>query len=74
MSRDNKKDIKPTSVQILRREDGPVVVFLFLRPKNAKEGIAKDDRRVEFDAQIGKLSVSQAFYLEDMTFQGKTEL
>jgi hypothetical protein len=73
LSRDNKKDMKPTSVQVLRREDGPVVLFLFQRPKSAKEAIGKDDRRVEFDAQIGKLSVSQAFYVEDMVFQGKPE-
>lgn len=74
LSRDGKKDMKPTGVQVLRREDGPVVLFLFLKPKSAKEQIGKDDRRVEFDTQIGRLSLSQAFYLEDMTFQGKTEL
>jgi hypothetical protein len=74
LSRDGKKDLKPSSVQVLRRENGPVVLFLFLKPKNAKEAIAKDDRRVEFDAQIQRYSISQAFYLDDMTFQGKTEL
>jgi hypothetical protein len=74
LSRDGKKDMKPTSVQILRRDDGPVVLFLFLKPKNAKEAISKDDRRVEFDGQIAKLAFTQSFYLEDMTFQGKTEL
>jgi hypothetical protein len=75
LSRDNKKDMKPTSVQILRREDGPVVVIQFLRPKKKdKEEINKDDRRVEFDTQINRLSVTQSFYLEDMTFQGKIEL
>lgn len=72
LSRDGKKDMKPTSVQVLRREDGPVVVFLFLKPK--KEEITKGDRRVEFDTQIKRLSVTQSFYLEDMTYQGKTEL
>lgn len=73
LSRDGKKDLKPSSVQILRREDGPVVLFLFLHPKG-NEVITKDDRRVEFDTQINKLSVTQSFYLEDMLFQGKTEL
>jgi len=70
LKREDKKDIKPTSVQVLRREDGPVIVFLFPRTKE----ITKDDRRIEFDAQINKLSVTESFYLEDMTFQGKTEL
>src|SRR5580658_3979527 len=44
LKREDKKDIKPTSVQVLRREDGPVIVFLFPRTKE----ITKDDRRVEF--------------------------
>jgi hypothetical protein len=70
LKRDGKKDIQPSSVQILRREDGPVIVFLFPRAKE----ITKDDRRIEFDAQINKLTLTQSFYLEDMAFQGKTEL
>jgi hypothetical protein len=70
LKRDGKKDILPSSVQVLRREDGPVVVFLFPRTKE----ITKDDRRVEFDAQINRLTLTQSFYLEDMTFQGKIEL
>jgi len=70
LKRDGKKDIKPSSVQVLRREDGPVVLFLFPR----KDEISGDDRRVEFDAEINHLSLTQSFYLEDMSFQGKTEL
>lgn len=70
LKREDKKDIKPSSVQVLRREDGPVVVFLFPRTKE----ITRDDRRVEFDAQINKLALTESFYLEDMKFQGKTEL
>ena len=70
LKRDGKKDIVPTSVQVLRREDGPVIVFLFPRAKE----ITKDDRRIEFDAQIEKLTLTESFYLEDMTYQGKVEL
>lgn len=70
LKRDGKKDIKPSSVQVLRREDGPVVLFLFPR----KDEITADDRRVEFDAEINHLSLTQSFYLEDMSFQGKTAL
>jgi hypothetical protein len=70
LKRDGKKDIVPSSVQVLRREDGPVIVFLFPRAKE----ITKDDRRIEFDAQIEKLAVTESFYLEDMTYQGKIEL
>lgn len=75
LSRDGKKDMKPSSVQILRRDDGPVVLFLFLKPKsNNKEAITKDDRRVEFDGQVGRLAFTQSFYLEDMSFDGKTAI
>jgi hypothetical protein len=70
LKRDGKKDIQPSSVQVLRREDGPVIVFLFPRAKE----ITKDDRRIEFDAQIDKLTLTESFYLEDMLYQGKTEL
>jgi len=70
LKRDGKKDIKPSSVQVLRREDGPVVLFLFPR----KDEITADDRRVEFDAEINHLSLTQSFYIEDMSYQGKTEL
>jgi hypothetical protein len=70
LKREGKKDIQPSSVQVLRREDGPVIVFLFPRTKE----ITRDDRRIEFDAQIAKLAVTESFYIEDMTFQGKTEL
>jgi hypothetical protein len=70
LKREGKKDIQPSGVQILRREGGPVVVFLFPRAKE----ITKDDRRIEFDAQINKLTLTQSFYLEDMVYLGKTEL
>jgi hypothetical protein len=70
LKREDKKDIKPSSVQVLRRENGPVIVFLFPRTQE----ITRDDRRIEFDAQINKLALTESFYLEDMTFQGKVEL
>jgi hypothetical protein len=36
--------------------------------------ITKNDRRILFDAQIGRLQFTQSFYLDDMTLQGKLEL
>jgi hypothetical protein len=70
IKRDGKKDLKPSSVQVLQRDDGPVIVYLF--PRNQE--IAKDDRRILFDVQIGRLQLAQSFYLEDMVYQGKREL
>jgi len=47
-----------------------VVVYVF--PVSAE--ITKKDRRVEFNARIGRLAVSQGFNLEEMQFQGSLEL
>jgi hypothetical protein len=70
IKREGKKDLKPTSVEVLRGEDGPVILYQFSRSAE----IVKGDRRIEFDAQIEKLKFEQAFYLEDMVYQGKLEL
>jgi hypothetical protein len=70
IKRDGQKDLKPSSVQVLQREDGPVIVYLFPR----KVEITRKDRRVEFDAQIATLQFMKAFYTGDMTWQGKLEL
>jgi hypothetical protein len=48
-----------------------VVVYLFPR---SKQEITAEDRRVEFEAKIGRLDVSDSFFTEDMTYQGKLEL
>ena len=70
LKRSGKKDVKPSSVQVLQREDGLLIVYLFPRSNE----ITKEDRRIGFDAQIGRLQFSQSFYVEDMTFQGKLEI
>jgi|SRR5579871_4624497 len=70
LKRDGKKELKPSSVEVLHREDGPVIVYLFPR----KTEITRDDRRLEFDAKIGRLDLSESFYTEDMVFQNKLEL
>ena len=70
LKRDGKKDIKPSEVQVLEREEGPVVVYLFPRSKE----ITAQDRRIEFDAKLGRLELSSSFFSEDMKFQGKLEI
>ena len=70
LKRDGKKDIKPSEVQVLEREEGPVVVYLFPRSKE----ITTQDRRIEFDAKLGRLELSSSFFSEDMKFQNKLEL
>jgi len=70
IKRDGKKDLKPSSVEVLQRENGPVIVYLFPRSKE----ITRQDKRIEFDAHIGKLQFAQSFYADDMTYQDKLEL
>jgi hypothetical protein len=70
IKRDGKKDLKPSGVQVLQREDGPVIVYLFPRSKE----ITRQDKRIEFGAQIGRLQLTQSFYVDDMNYQGKLEL
>jgi hypothetical protein len=68
--RDGKKDFKPSSVEVIQRPDGAVVVYLF----SMTNEITKGDRRLEFDADVGDLELTQSFFTEDMVWQGKLEL
>jgi hypothetical protein len=71
LKRAKKKDLKPSRVQIVPRDNGHVnVVYLFSR----SAGISGNDSNVRFVAQIGRLYVSQFFFPEDMRFEGKTQL
>lgn len=70
IKRDGKKDLKPSDVQILPRDDGPVIVYLFLRSAE----ITWRDHRIDFGAQVGHLKFTQSFYADDMMFHGKLEL
>ena len=70
IKRVGKKDFKPSGVDVLPREDATVIVYLFPRSQE----ITRHDKRVEFDAQIGKLRLAQSFSVDDMIYRGKLEL
>jgi hypothetical protein len=70
LRREGKKDVKPSSVEVFQRASGMVIVYLF--PLSAE--ITRRDRRIEFNARIGRLAVTQSFNLEEMQFQGSLEL
>jgi hypothetical protein len=55
IKRDGKKDLKPSSVEVLPREDGTVAVYFFPRSRE----ITRHDKQIEFNAQIGRLQFSQ---------------
>jgi hypothetical protein len=70
LKRDGKKDVRPVRVEVFQREDGVVVVYLF--PLSAE--ISKSDRRIRFEAQIGRVVFAQDFDVSAMEFLGKLEL
>lgn len=53
-----------------RSADGPVVVYMF----PVTNEITKSDRRPEFDADVGRLELTQSFCTEDIVWQGKLAL
>jgi hypothetical protein len=65
-----KKDLKPSSVEILLRENGPVILYLF--PKSSE--ITWRDQSVQFEAQVANLKCSQSFDTNEMRFHGNLEL
>ncbi|MGA2040039.1 MAG: hypothetical protein ABSH42_12250 [Bryobacteraceae bacterium] len=69
IKREGKKDMKPSSVEVLLRDDGPVIIYLFPRTNE----ITRKDK-VEFDAEIGRLKFAQDFFPDEMIYQGKLEL
>lgn len=70
LKRDGKKDVRAVRVEVFPASDGLVIVYLF--PPSAE--ITKRDVRIEFDAQIGRIAINQAFDLLSMEFMGKLEL
>jgi hypothetical protein len=70
LKREGEKDVRPVRVEVFQREDGAVVVYLF--PLSAE--ISKNDRRIRFEAQIGRIVFAQDFDLSEMEFLGKLEL
>jgi hypothetical protein len=70
LKRDSKKDVRPASAEVFQAENGVVVVYLF--PLSAE--ISKKDRQVRFEAQIGRIVISQTFELSEMEFMGRLEL
>jgi hypothetical protein len=70
LKRDGKEDVRPVRVEVFQREIDVVIVYLF--PLSAE--ISKQDRRIRFEAQIGRIAFAQDFDLSEMEFLGKLEL
>jgi hypothetical protein len=70
LKRDEKKNIKCSSVKIINHDDDVMVVYYFPRSKE----INKDVQSLNFDAKIGRFEVKQDFQLRDMNYRGKLEL
>ncbi len=70
LRREGKRDVKPVKVEVFQREEGLVIIYVF--PLSAE--LTKKDGRVEFHANIGRITVSQFFDMTLMDFQGKLAL
>ncbi len=71
LKRENKKDLKPSRVAIVRKAEGRAnVIYEFRRSVE----ITKKDAYVGFAAQIGRLVLWQVFYPQQMEMQGRLEL
>ncbi len=70
LRREGKKDVKPSSVEVFQLGDGLVIAYVF--PLSAE--ISPNDRRIEFEARIGRVGITQFFNLDEMQFQGRLEL
>ena len=68
---EGRHDVKPVRVAVMELGDGLItVVYLF--PRSAR--LTLEDQRIEFDAQIGRVALSQYFYPAEMKYAGKLEL
>jgi hypothetical protein len=70
LKREGKKDVRPARAEVFQRDNDVVVVYLF--PLSAE--ITRNDRRIQFEAHIGRIVLAQTFDLSEMEFQGKLEL
>ena len=70
LKRAGKKDVRPVRVEVFQRENDMCVVYLF--PLSAE--ISKQDGRIRFEAQIGRIVLAQDFDVSEMGFLGKLAL
>ncbi len=70
LKREGKKTIKSSDARVIALDKGNMVLFLFPRSQE----ITAQDKQVSFDAHIGRMHVTQSFYLSDMMYRGKLEL
>jgi hypothetical protein len=70
LKRDGKRDVRPVRVEVFQRENDACVVYLF--PLSTE--ISKQDGRIRFEAQIGRIVLAQDFDLSEMGFLGKLAL
>jgi len=71
LKRSGKKDLKPASIQLMQEPNGlSTVVYLFPRT----DEITLDDERIEFTAQINRISVAQYFFPAQMELDHKLQL
>lgn len=69
LRRQNRDDVKPSSVEVFQRADGLAAVYLF--PLSAE--LTPKDGLIEFTARIGRVGVTQYFDAAEMVYAGKLQ-
>lgn len=72
LQRNRKKDLKPARVKILRGDDDDLATVVYYFPRSVE--ITRNDRSIEFIAQLDRLFVWQHFNTEEMRFMDRLEL
>jgi hypothetical protein len=70
LKRLGRKDLKPSSVEVLDHKNSLVILYLFPRSKE----ITLQDKEVDFRARIGRFKITEPFYTDQMVYAGKLEL
>ncbi len=68
--RDGKTFSKPSDVRALSRDQGLVIVYLFLRSKEIRKG----DTRIGFESKLGRYALTETLNPTEMIYHGKLEL
>jgi hypothetical protein len=70
LKREGKKTIKSSDARVIARDKGSEILFLFPRSQE----ITAQDKQITLEAHIGRMKVTQSFYLTDMNYRGKLAL
>ncbi len=70
LKREGKKDVRPIRAEVFQTHEGILVAYVF--PKSLE--VTRQDKFIQFEAQIGRFIIAQPFDVEEMRYDGKLEM